>query len=220
MREANIDDNASVATRRPIAARQSSLARGLTRSLLKTSITPNQISLLSVVCAAVGSLALLFAPERPWLFLVALIGIQLWLLCNLLDGMVAIEGERGSPLGVLYNEFPDRVADSVLIVCLGYAAEIPSSGWAAALAAALTAYVRVFGGAIGQLQGFRGPMAKQHRMALMSIACVLALVEASLTPQRFVLTGAAWLLLIGSLATCATRASTIAQQLADGGSKP
>jgi phosphatidylglycerophosphate synthase len=66
--------------------------------------------------------------------------------------MVAVEHGRKTPLGVLYNEFPDRVADSVILVALGYACEVPWLGWLSALGAALTAYVRVFGGALGFAQ--------------------------------------------------------------------
>jgi phosphatidylglycerophosphate synthase len=187
--------------RRPIAARGSRFAGALTAALLRTSITPNQISLLSVAFAAIGAWALWQAPAQPWLFPVALGGIQLRLLCNLLDGMVAVEGGRGSSVGALFNEFPDRVADSLLLVALGYAAGEPWLGWACALLAALTAYVRLMGGALGQAQTFRGPMAKQHRMAVLSAACVLALV----LPAQAVLLGAAWVILLGSLLTCATR---------------
>ena len=202
-------DAAGQADRRPIAARGSRLAGALTAALLRTPVTPNQVSLLSIGCAALGAWALWQAPARPWLFLVALAGIQLRLLCNLLDGMVAVEGGRGSPLGALYNEFPDRVADSLLLVALGYAAGEPWLGWAGALAAALTAYVRLMGGALGQAQDFRGPMAKQHRMALLSAACGLALV----LPAHEVLLGAAWVILLGSLLTCATRTRAIAGRL-------
>jgi phosphatidylglycerophosphate synthase len=196
--------------RRPIAARGSRFAGTLTVWLLRTSITPNAISLLSVACAALGAWALWQAPVRPWLFPVALAGIQLRLLCNLLDGMVAVEGGRGSPLGALFNEFPDRVADSLLLVALGHAAGAPELGWACALAAALTAYVRLMGGALGQKQDFRGPMAKQHRMALLSAGCVAAL----LLPAREVLLAAAWVILLGSLLTCVTRTRAIAGRLA------
>jgi phosphatidylglycerophosphate synthase len=195
--------------RRPIAARGSRFAGALTAALLRTSITPNQISLLSVAFAAIGAWALWQAPAQPWLFPVALGGIQLRLLCNLLDGMVAVEGGRGSPVGALFNEFPDRVADSLLLVALGYAAGEPWLGWACALLAALTAYVRLMGGALGQAQTFRGPMAKQHRMAVLSAACVLALV----LPAQAVLLGAAWVILLGSLLTCATRTRLIAAGL-------
>ncbi len=207
------------ADRRPIAARQSGLARQLTVLLLKTPVTPNQISLLSMLFAALGAGALYWASHWPILYLLAVAGIQLRLLCNLLDGMVAVEGGRGSAVGALYNEFPDRVADTILIVTLGYAAGAEWLGWAGALAAALTAYVRVFGGSIGQAQDFRGPMAKQHRMALMSLACVLALGEAALTTGFFVLAAAAWIILVGSLLTCWTRTRAIVSRIR-GASKP
>ena len=53
--------------------------------------------------------------------------------------MVAIEGGKKSSVGSLYNEFPDRIADSLFIVALGYAVGWPALGWFGALAAALTA---------------------------------------------------------------------------------
>ena len=67
---------------------------------------------------------------------------------------------------MLYNEVPDRVADSLFLVALGYAIGMPWLGWLAALAAAVTAYIRVLGGTFGLAQDFRGPLAKQHRMAV------------------------------------------------------
>jgi phosphatidylglycerophosphate synthase len=199
--------------RRPIAARSSGFARRLTQALLRTSVTPNQISVASIVFAGLGAATLVYAPAHPLLYLVAIAGIQLRLLCNLLDGMVAVEGGRGSPVGALYNEIPDRIADTMLLVALGYAAGAAWIGWASALAAALTAYIRVFGGALGQAQNFRGPMAKQHRMALLTGACVLALVEAFVWPERYVLLIAAWVILIGSLATCVTRLKAVAGRI-------
>ncbi|AFL48718.1 phosphatidylglycerophosphate synthase [Sinorhizobium fredii] len=207
------------ADRRPIAARDTGFARRLTALLLKTPITPNAISVLSVGFAAIGAAALFFATRWPPLYLAAVAGIQLRLLCNLLDGMVAVEGGRGSPVGALYNEFPDRVADTLLIVALGYAAGAGWLGWAGALAAALTAYVRVFGGSLGQAQDFRGPMAKQHRMALMSLASVLALGEAWLTTERFVLYATGWTILAGALFTCWTRTRAIVSRI-PGAAKP
>ncbi|MET0526767.1 MAG: CDP-alcohol phosphatidyltransferase family protein [Microvirga sp.] len=199
--------------RRPIAARSSGFAQKLTRALLKTSVTPNQISVVSILFAALGAAALVYAPVHPLFYLVAVAGIQLRLLCNLLDGMVAVEGGRGSPVGVLYNEIPDRIADTMLLVALGYAAASLWIGWACALAAALTAYIRLFGGALGQAQDFRGPMAKQHRMALLTGACVLALVEAFIWQERYVLLIAAWIILLGSLATCVTRLKAVAGRI-------
>ncbi len=201
------------AARRPLASRGSGWARTAAAALLKTSVTPNQISMVSIAFAALAGLALWFAPQAPWLFVLAAVGIQLRLLCNLLDGMVAVEGGRHSPVGALYNEFPDRIADSIIIVLMGYAAGLPMIGWAGALAAALTAYIRATGGALGLKQDFRGPMAKQHRMATASLGCLAALVEALLHGTNYALQAAVWIILAGSVLTCLTRTLAMAAQL-------
>lgn len=200
-------------SRRPLATRDTGFARAALALALRTPITPNQISLASIVFAALGALALLAAASSPWLYLVAMLCIQLRLLCNLLDGMVAVEGGRGSSLGALYNEIPDRLADSMLIVALGYAIGVPWLGWAGALFAALTAYVRALGGALGLPQDFRGPMAKPQRMAVLTAACLLALIEAHVHDGTYALGATAWIIVLGSLATCAARTLAIARRL-------
>ena len=58
--------------------------------------------------------------------------MQLRLLCNMLDGMVAVEGGKGSRTGEIYNEVPDRIADPLLLVPAGYAIGLPYGvelGW-------------------------------------------------------------------------------------------
>lgn len=206
-------------SRRPLASRSSGLAQRATALLLKTSVTPNQISLLSILVSGIGAAALLAAPQRPWLFLVVALCVQLRLLCNLLDGMVAVEGGRGTPVGGLFNEIPDRVADSLFLVAWGYACGFGWLGWLAALAAACTAYIRVLGGALGLKQDFRGPMAKQHRMALLTAVCVLALAEVWLNGSQWALTVGLWVVALGGLLTCWTRARAIARALEAGGEK-
>lgn len=145
--------------------------------------------------------------------ILCIIGIQLRLLCNLFDGMVAIEGGKQSAVGSLYNEFPDRVADSLLIVGLGYAIGQSDLGWFAALVAALTAYIRVFGGSLGLKQNFMGPMAKQHRMAVMTVGLLLNMVETRVYDTHYVLLIALTIIAIGSVATCITRTLAISSQL-------
>lgn len=201
------DDN-----RRPIAARASSWARALSASLARSSITPNQISVISIFFAAVGAMMLTWGIS-PWGLLLAAVCVQLRLLCNLLDGMVAVEGGKQTPTGALYNEFPDRIADSLLIVALGYAAMHPWLGWLGALLAALTAYVRVFGGSSGLAQDFRGPMAKPHRMAVLTVACLVGAAEWRWNGTRHCLLLAASLIAAGSALTCFTRIRAIAGQL-------
>lgn len=198
--------------RRPIEARSANWAQKSAQFLAHTNISPNQISVTSVFFAAIGAGLLMRYPDPAGLIGCAL-AIQARLVCNLLDGMVAVEGGKKSPLGQIYNEFPDRIADSILIVGLGYGIGIPSLGWFGALAAALTAYIRVFGGSLGLPQDFRGPMAKQHRMAVITVACVVGTLEQAFSGTQFALVTASVVVAAGSALTCVTRTMAIAGQL-------
>lgn len=199
-------------SRRPIAARGSAFARRTAAWLADSGITPNAISVFSIVFAVAGAAALLWLPS-PWGPLLCAVGIQARLLCNLFDGMVAVEGGKASATGALYNEVPDRIADSVLLIALGYAAGYGWLGWLAALLAAITAYIRTLGGTLHQAQDFRGPMAKQHRMAVMTVACVLAPVELAISGTRYAPLVAAIVIAAGSALTCWTRLRAIAQRM-------
>lgn len=208
--------------RRPLASRSTRWAAFLASTAVRAGFTADGISILSLVFAAAGAAALIWVPA-PWNLLACAAGIQLRLLCNLLDGMVAIEGGRKSKVGMLYNEVPDRVADSLFLVALGYAIGVPWLGWLAALAAAVTAYIRVLGGTFGLAQDFRGPMAKPHRMAAMTLGCLLGIGEfyffdrtgfdANGTPHLCILHLTAWVIAFGGVVTCGTRLRAIAAQL-------
>ena len=198
--------------RRPLASRSTRWAGFLSRAAVRAGFSADGISILSLLFAAGGAAALLTLP-RPWNFAACAAGIQLRLLCNLLDGMVAIEGGRKSKLGVLYNEVPDRLADSAFIVALGYAIGVPWLGWFGALAAAVTAYIRVLGGTFGLVQDFRGPLAKQHRMAVMTAGCLLGVAEHLWRGSANVLEAAAWIIAVGAVVTCGTRIYAIARKL-------
>lgn len=181
-------DPATIGARRPIKARSSRWASALAGDLIRRGVSPNAISIASVAFAAAGALTLYltrYATYYPWLIdvllVLTIVGIQGRLVCNLLDGMVAVEGGKGDPTGEIYNDLPDRLADPILLAAAGYATHLPLGielGWLAAIGALLTAYVRVLGRSINAGTYFIGPMAKQHRMALLTVACVLSGVTA------------------------------------------
>lgn len=198
--------------RRPLASRSTGWARWLASRLAASPITPNQISVASLAVAAVGGA--LIACGGSWLaWLLAALCVQLRLLCNLLDGMVAVEGGKATATGPLFNELPDRIADSLLLVPVGYAAGAPWLGWAAALLAALTAYIRVLGGSLGLAQSFAGVMAKQRRMAVLTAGLVAQAIETWFGDTRYCLLVVGIAIVAGSLATCMTRTAAIARQL-------
>lgn len=207
--------------RRPLASRDSGWARTIARRLSTAAVTPNQISMASMVMAAVAGLAFWQAGtatggSRIALLLVAALFCQFRLLCNLFDGMVAIEGGKQEPDGPFWNEFPDRVADILILVGVGYGVGQPALGWAAAAFAVLTAYMRELGRNCGLPANFSGPMAKQHRMAVITAAAVLSLLEPLWSGHNQVLVGALWLIAIGAAITAIRRAANIVRQLRAG----
>lgn len=201
--------------RRPLAVRSQQWSHRLAKWLADIGMTPNQVSVLSIVFAALGAACILWG-ESASAFVLAAACIQLRLICNLIDGLLAVEGGKKTPVGELYNEFPDRVSDTLLIVALGYRCGHPGWGWFAALLAFATAYVRVFGGAAGLAQDFSGPMAKQQRMFVMTIACMAFAVELHATRTAWSLLIALAVIVLGSAFTCVRRTARIAAQLREG----
>lgn len=211
--------------RRPLASRNTRWAARLANWLATTSITPNQVSYASIVFAVLagicfyGSLwtnGILFS---LCLFSAALC-CQLRLLCNLMDGMVAIEAGKQSADGAVWNELPDRISDIAILVGAGLAISSPALGWTAATLAVLVSYVRELGKGIDAVVDFRGPMAKPQRMALITIAALIAAllpwlpeVLGNEVGARRILRIAIWLLILGSALTVLTRSRALLQRL-------
>jgi phosphatidylglycerophosphate synthase len=176
----------TITGRRELATRQTAWAKWLAAALRRCGVRPNGVSVASVGCAMAATTAFVAAPyaserARPLLFVAAAAAIQLRLLCNLLDGMLAVEEGLQTPTGHLFNEIPDRVADVVILAGAGYSVPQVAGGallgWTAAAAALFTAYVRLLGGSLGLPQRFAGPMAKQHRMFVLTVASLAAAYE-------------------------------------------
>ena len=168
--------------RRPLKTRGAGWAGRLADALGRAKISPDMISLASVAVAAIGAWLLLASASaeggaRAALLVGAAVAIQLRLLCNMLDGMVAVEHGLGGPHGPIWNELPDRIADALFLVAAGYAVGMGWLGWLAAVLAVLTAYVRELGRSLGQPADFSGPMAKPHRMFALTVACLVSAAE-------------------------------------------
>jgi phosphatidylglycerophosphate synthase len=205
----------SVENRRPIQARSLGIMRTLATMLARSNITPNQISCASVVMALIVPAAL-FWQGITWAgCLLAVLGIQLRLVCNLIDGMVAVEGGKRSVLGDIYNEFPDRIADTIIILGFAYfVAQDGELGWAAAFFAVLTAYTRNLGAALGTKHYYVGPMAKQHRMALLSIVLLyIPLAEQLGRPSIELAKSILWVISVSAILTTGRRLVLIAREL-------
>jgi phosphatidylglycerophosphate synthase len=208
--------------RRPLASRGTRWAKAMTRRLAATAVTPNQISQAGIVMAMLSGAGFWLSGQaddavlRAGLLLAAALFCQLRLLCNLLDGMVAIEAGRSAPDGLFWNEVPDRVADILILVGAGYAVDAPSLGWAAAAFAVLTAYIREIGHTLGAGVDFSGPMAKPHRMAAITLAALASTLEPLWNGQGQLLTLALWVVALGALLTALRRAARLLRRLRAG----
>lgn len=210
-------------TRRPIAARETRWAAAIARVLADGGLRPNTISVLSVVFAAAAAACLFGAGKlegtaRVLCWLGAAAGIQLRLLANLFDGMVAVEGGFRTKSGEIFNELPDRISDALILSAAGYAvpgiAWVHDLGWVAATLAVITAYVRTLGAACGTAQYFMGPMAKQQRMFLLTAACVGNAILLPLGVWRVdLIPWALGIVVIGCVVTVGRRAARILREL-------
>ena len=209
--------------RRPLKTRERGWAKALASLLVRWRVRPNVISVLSVVFALGAGIAFFASREaagieRVVLLVAAAACIQLRLLCNMLDGMVAVEGKMASKTGDIFNELPDRIADPLIIIPAGYAIVRfytlgPTLGWCAGLLAVMTAYVRVLAGSVRAKQDFCGPMAKPHRMATLTIAAILDAVLGYLRFRDYALMLALILIILGTIITMIRRTSRIVAEL-------
>jgi phosphatidylglycerophosphate synthase len=205
--------------RRPISSRDWRFSGLAARWLASRGVSPNAISVAGMVAglAAGGCFALtIHIPHLERLFwFIGAVCVQARLLANMLDGMVALESKRSSPIGELYNEIPDRISDAAALIGLGMASNL-SLGFSAALAAVFTAYVRAVGKGAGAHQEFCGPLAKPQRMFLVT---VLALVCAFAPRSWRIVSGVSLVNLVlavivaGSLLTAGRRLGRIVQAL-------
>jgi phosphatidylglycerophosphate synthase len=219
-----MSDKPYLPDRRPIASREAAISKRLASALAGLGVSPNAISGAGMIAgvAAGGAFALTALPDWQRIaFFAAAALMQLRLLGNMLDGMVAVQTGKASPVGELYNEVPDRVSDAAIFIGAGYATgSLPELGYLAACAALFVAYVRAEGKVAGARQEFCGPMAKQQRMFVLSAAalyCALAPLawQPALADFRSagIMAAALGLVILGSVLTAVRRLFRIARTL-------
>src|SRR5688500_10817118 len=83
-------------SRRALATRGAGWAKAFARWLARAGVRPNSVSVAGLVFAVAACAAFYVSPDVPsdiraLALLVAAVAIQLRLLCNLVDGMLAVE---------------------------------------------------------------------------------------------------------------------------------
>jgi phosphatidylglycerophosphate synthase len=156
--------------RRPIAEIFRLTANWATAFCVRTGIHADAISYSSMAVAGIAAICFWRASSLPVLLLIAplICFFRLWL--NMLDGMVAIASGKASVRGEILNDLPDRVSDVIIFIGAAESGWMnPRLGYLTAMASVLTAYVGLFGQALGGARQFGGVMSKPWRMVVLGL---------------------------------------------------
>ena len=126
------------------------------------------------MAAIIAAICFWKSGEIRWLLIVAppLCYLRLWF--NMLDGMVAVAAGKASRRGEILNDLPDRISDVIIFVGVAHSGLMnPFIGYWAAIFAVVTAYVGLFGQALGVEREFGGIMSKPWRMVALSLGAWL-----------------------------------------------
>ena len=126
------------------------------------------------MAAIIAAICFWKSGDSRWLLIVAPLLCYLRLWFNMLDGMVAVAAGKASRRGEILNDLPDRISDVIIFVGVAHSGLMnPFIGYWAAIFAVVTAYVGLFGQALGVEREFGGIMSKPWRMVALSLGAWL-----------------------------------------------
>ena len=152
------------------------LLRPTAGRLAGAGVTANQVTLAAtMVSIAVGAAVATSAAMdlATWPFLL----LPLWFLprmaLNALDGMLAREFGKASPLGAYLNELSDVVSDAALYVPFAFVEPFgPWSIGAVIFAAMVSELAGVLGPMVGASRRYDGPMGKSDRALVFGLLAI------------------------------------------------
>ncbi|MCU6498427.1 CDP-alcohol phosphatidyltransferase family protein [Rugamonas sp. A1-17] len=138
------------------------LLQPLMRALVRCRVTPNQITLTTMLLSVAYGAALATQPQCAGLWAGIAAFLLLRMALNAIDGMLANATGQKTRLGTLLNEICDQVSDVALYLpfMLALHAPLVVLGVAAAL---LAEFAGVLALSVGAARRFDGPMGKSDR---------------------------------------------------------
>jgi len=172
-------------------------------------ISADAISYASIVASLGAALCFYKSNACACLLIIAplLCFLRLWF--NMLDGMVAVAANRASLQGEIINDLPDRISDIVIFVGAAHSGWMhPLIGYWTVISALLTAYVGLFGQALGVSRQFGGVMSKPWRMVVLSLGSWITFASRSSLPSMQTFTIFDWsciIIIAGCIQTIVVR---------------
>ena len=135
----------------------------------------------------------------------------------MLDGQVAFAAGTASRRGEILNDLPDRISDIVIFVGVAHSGLMnPLIGYWTAIFAVFTAYVGLFGQALGVQRQFSGIMSKPWRMVGLQAGAWLTFFLRPESPATFTILDWTCLVVIaGCIETIVVRLKRIIAALQD-----
>jgi CDP-diacylglycerol---glycerol-3-phosphate 3-phosphatidyltransferase len=142
--------------------------------LIALHITPNQITLFTMMLSLVFAAMLVLYSSVRWLWMLFPLFMLLRMALNAIDGMLANASQKKTALGTLLNEICDQISDAALYLPFALLPLIkPSLIVLVVVMALLVEFSGVIAVLIGAARRFDGPMGKSDRAFVFSILAIM-----------------------------------------------
>jgi phosphatidylglycerophosphate synthase len=155
--------------------------RGYARDLIdpmvaaveQTGLSPNQISLISLLFSVMAFVAYYLSPGREEMLYLAALMISLNALFDAIDGALARRIGRAGPRGDFLDHVVDRYADMMILLGIIFAGYAPwQIGLLAVVGVMLTSYIGTEAQALKLGRYYGGMMGRADRLVLIFLATV------------------------------------------------
>ena len=140
----------------------------------RAGLTPNAVSLIAFVLAAVAGIAYWLAGGDAWWYLVGAVLVGLNGALDLLDGALARRLGTASAAGDFLDHVLDRYADIVLVIGLALGVDRPVLGLFAVSGVFMTSYLGTQAQAVGLDRVYGGLLGRADRLVLIGLVTLVA----------------------------------------------
>ena len=153
---------------RPVASK---VIEPMAESFVRNNISPNTVSLVSLLCAFLAGLCFFYSGLIPEFTLLAGIFVVLNSVLDALDGEVARKSRRASLRGDFLDHVVDRYADVFIICGIFFAGYVPwQMGVIAIVGVLLTSYLGTQAQALNLGRYYGGIMGRADRLVILMLS--------------------------------------------------
>lgn len=153
---------------RPIASR---VIDPLANFFIKYEVSPDTVSIISLICAFFAGLSFYYSPEYEDLTLLAGILVVFNSIFDALDGVIARKSNRATPRGDFLDHVIDRYSDVFIICSIFFAGYVSwQIGVAAIVGVLLTSYLGTQAQALNLGRYYGGIMGRADRLVVIILA--------------------------------------------------